>query len=77
MTNPNIILLLESEVGIKLFPLIILSIMEQNISIIDGGVFFGGGGGGWQISRYFRVRQIAVASEHFATTAVSAPIENQ
>jgi hypothetical protein len=36
MTIPNIILLLESEVEIKLFPLIILSIMEQNISIIDG-----------------------------------------
>ena len=43
MTNPNIILLLESEVGIKLFPLIILSIMEQNISIIDGVFFWGGG----------------------------------
>ena len=39
-----------------------------------GGFF---GGKGWQISRYFRVRQIAVASEYFATTAVSAPIENQ
>ena len=71
MTNPNIILLLESEAGIKLFPLIILSIMEQSISIIDGGR------GVWQMSRYFRVRQIAVASEHFATTAVSASIENQ
>jgi hypothetical protein len=72
MTNPNIILLLESEVGIKLFPLIILSIMEQNISIIDGRS--GGRGRGGQMSRYFRVRQIAVASEHFSTTGVSAPI---
>ena len=48
MTIPNIILLLESEVEIKLFPLIILSIMEQNISIIDGrsgGRGRGGGGG--------------------------------
>ena len=36
MTIPNIILLLESEVELKLFPLIILSIMEQNIFIIDG-----------------------------------------
>ena len=43
MTNPNIILLLESEAGIKLLPLIILSIMEQNISIIDGGFFLGEG----------------------------------
>jgi hypothetical protein len=31
-----------------------------------GGFFEGKG---WQISRYFRVRQIAVASQHFATTA--------
>jgi hypothetical protein len=34
----------------------------------------GGGGGGGQMSRYFRVRQIAVASEHFSTTGVSVPI---
>lgn len=72
MTIPNIILLLESEIGIKLFPLIILSIMEQPITIIDG--VFGGGG---QMSRFFRVRQIVVASEHFATTGVTAPIESQ
>lgn len=73
MTIPNIILLLESEIGIKLFPLIILSIMEQHISIIDGFFFWGGG----QMSRFFRVRQIVVASEHFATTGVTAPIESQ
>ena len=73
MTIPNIILLLESEVEIKLFPLIILSIMEQNISIIDGRSG-GRGRGGGQMSRYFRVRQIAVASEHFSTTGVSVPI---
>lgn len=40
------------------------------------GGFFGGGGGG-QMSRFFRVRQIVVASEHFATTGVTAPIESQ